>query len=270
MYCGDRNILGGLSISVLSLIKQTDQPLSIYVLTMNYKIPGKKYYSITNDDVKGLSKKLKRKNPKSEINVLNITDIFMKDPTTANRRSYFTPFAMLRLYAEQIPNFPDKVLYLDTDVVCLSDPSEFYDMDISKYEMIGALDRYGGKIFRLPFTKQQYLNSGVLLFNLKLIRETGLFKKAREMCKRVPMIMPDQSALNFCVKYKKIVGRKFNDQKEVRKDTVFRHFSNTFKFFPYFKVQKIKPWDEEKLHAVLKTHEFDDILAEWRALKEVK
>ncbi|MBO7699237.1 glycosyltransferase family 8 protein [Candidatus Saccharibacteria bacterium] len=270
MYCGDKNILDGLTISVLSLLKHTSEPIRVYVLTMVFSLPGKKYQPILQSDVSFLDKKLKAKNRNSFIKVIDVTELYKKEPATANRRSYFTPYCMLRLYADQIPEVPDKILYLDTDIVCLNDPMEFYKIDNSKYEMVGVLDRYGGKIIRLPFTRQKYINSGVLLLNLPLIRKTGLFLKAREMCRKRWMIMPDQSALNFSVKYKKIVDKKFNDQKEILPETVFRHFSNTFKFFPYFKVIKIKPWDVEKVHDILGYHQFDDVLEEWQKLKAHK
>lgn len=268
LFCGDSGVIDGMTIAILSLVKNTSIPLKIYILTMNYERLGKKYRKITESDLAGLSRKMRAKNPESELRILDIGALYRRDPTTANKHSYFTPYCMLRLYADQIPELPEKILYLDTDIVCLNDPAELYDMDNSEYEMIGVLDRYGGKVFRLPLGRQKYLNSGVLLLNLKLIKETGLFAKAREMCKKRPMMMPDQTALNFCVKYKKIVEKKFNDQKEIRKNTVFRHFSNTFQFFPYFKVQKIKPWEIEKLHTILKTHEFDDILEQWQTLKK--
>ena len=69
---------------------------------------------------------------------------------------------------------------------------------------------------------------------------------------------------------KKIIPTKYNDQKEITTRTVFRHFSNTFQFFPFFKVISIKPWQVEALHNELNCHEIDDILDEWKALKEVK
>lgn len=270
LYCGDKNIIDGLSISVLSLAKHVAEPLRVFVLTMEFELPGKKYTPITQNDVASLEREIKKKNSKSEIKVLDVGDLYKKEPATANKRTYFTPYCMLRLYADQISEMPDKILYLDTDIVCLNDPSEFYDMDISKYEMVGVLDRYGGKIIRFPFTRQKYINSGVLLLNLPLIRKTGLFNKAREMCRRRWMIMPDQTALNFSAKYKKIVEKKFNDQKEILPETVFRHFSNTFQFFPYFKVIRIKQWEVDKVHSILGYHQFDDVLETWQKLKTHK
>ena len=270
LYCGDHNIIDGLTISVLSLAKNTNEALRVFVLTMKYSVGGKKYQPITSMDVNALEKEIQKKNKKSEIKIIDVGELFVADPTTANKRSYFTPYCMLRLYADKIPELPDKILYLDTDIVCLSNPKELYNMSMDGYEMIGVLDRYGGKIIRVPFTKQKYLNSGVLMLNLSMIKKTGLLEKARKMCKRRMMIMPDQSALNFCAKYKKIVDKKFNDQKEILADTVFRHFSNTFQFFPFFKVIVIKPWQVKRLHEILGNHEFDDILKKWRKLKEVK
>ncbi len=269
LFCGDKNIVDGVTISVLSLIKNVKDELHIFVLTMDYKNKKKRFFKIEESDVAGLVRVLKAKNPNNELTILDVEEQFKKEPATANMRTYFTPYCMLRLYADQL-DLPEKMLYLDTDVVCLKDPSGLYDVNMDKYEMAGVLDRYGSNVYRIPFFKKHYINSGVLLMNLNKIRETGLFKRARRACKRFPMIMPDQSALNFCSRYKKIMPTKYNNQKEITKDTVFRHFSNTFQFFPYFKVISIKPWNEKALHQQLNCYEIDDILDEWKALKEVK
>jgi lipopolysaccharide biosynthesis glycosyltransferase len=271
LFCGDKNILDGITISTLSLIKncKKDEILNIYVLTMDYANKRKKYHAITEEDLASLLAELKKVNNRNTLEIIDVGEQFKKEPATANMRTYFTPYCMLRLYADDL-GLPDKILYLDTDVVCVGEPSKFYDMNMDSYEMAGVLDRYGSHIYRVPFGRKKYINSGVLLMNLKKIRETGLFKRARKACKRYPMVMPDQSALNFCSKYKQIVPTKYNNQKEITKDTVFRHFSNTFQFFPYFKVISIKPWNVKSLHNELKCHEIDDILDKWKALKEVK
>ena len=51
-------------------------------------------------------------------------------------------------------------------------------------------------------------------------------------------------------------------------ETVFRHFSTTFRFWPIFHTQKIKPWNIDKVHNVLHCHAFDDILDEYLAVKD--
>ena len=49
---------------------------------------------------------------------------------------------------------------------------------------------------------------------------------------------------------------------------MFQHFTTSFRFFPWFHPVTVKPWDVERMHRVLKLHEYDDLLAEyadWKA-----
>jgi len=76
------------------------------------------------------------------------------------------------------------------------------------------------------------------------------------------MFMPDQSALNsLAVKIK--VKAKFNEQKKEKTDTVFRHFTTFFVFFPRFRAVTVKPWNIDDVHRILGTHEFDSIYDEY-------
>ena len=72
----------------------------------------------------------------------------------------------------------------------------------------GSLDYYGKWFFKNKKIKFNYINSGVLLLNLKKIRETKLLKRARQMCQNKKMFMPDQSSLNKLSLSKKIEKRK--------------------------------------------------------------
>ena len=124
----------------------------------------------------------------------------------------------------------------------------------------GSLDYYGKWFFKNKKIKFNYINSGVLLLNLKKIRETELFKKARELCKNKKMFMPDQSSINKLSVNKKIEKRKYNEQRKLKKDTVFQHFTTSFILLPFFHKVTIKPWNIEKVHKRLKIFEYDDIL----------
>ena len=267
LYCGDENIIDGLIISILSLLKNTKDTLNIYVFTMNYSNEKKKYKPMSLKYINYLDKLVKKTNKNSFVKLIDVTDLANKCLPKANLKTYFTPFCMLRLYADQVDELPSKTLYLDNDVVCMSDPKELFEIDNSNYELVGVLDYYGSHFFRRNPFKKQYINSGVLLMNLDLIRETKLFEKARLECQRKKMIMPDQSALNKYCRKRLILDSKYNEQHEIKGDTIFRHFSNTFKFFPVFKVQKIKPWHIENLHNILNTYEIDDILKEYQDVK---
>ncbi len=264
LYCGDANIIDGLVISILSLLKNGQDKLCIYVLTMKYQNENKTYKPLTNKEISILDEIVKEKNKDSFVKLFDVTDIVNECLPLANIDTFFTPYCMLRLYADLVSDLPSKILYLDNDVVCLKNPSDFYNIDNTSYEVAGVLDYYGSHFYKKKVVIKDYLNSGVLLLNLDLIRKTKLFEKCRHLCQKNKMLLPDQSAINWYVKKKLIVDRIYNEQKSESDDTVFRHFTTTFKFWPKIQKQTIKPWQIDKLHKVLKVHSFDDILDEYK------
>ena len=264
LYCGDNNITNGLIISILSLIKHTDEELNIYVLTMKYE----KYKPLSKNVIKVLDKKLKEKNKNSKINLIDITNKVIKCLPTANLSTRFTPYCMLRLYADKVDELPSKILYLDNDVVALKDFTDFYNLDITNYDIAGVFDYYGSHIYRKKIIIKDYLNSGVLLMNLDRIRENNLFEKCRIRCRDKEMLLPDQEAINTYCSKKLIVNRIYNEQHKTTNKTVFRHYTTTFKFFPKVRTQTIKPWMEDELHNILKDYRIDDILEEYKKIKD--
>lgn len=264
MYCGDSCTFDGITISIFSIIKHNKDELHFYILTMDYK----NRLSLNEDLIKYLELEVKKVNNKSTIKLIDATEQFNRFIPKANIKTKFSPYCMLRLYTDLIPEIPDKILYLDYDVVCRASFKEFYNMDIDNHDYAGALDYYGSHFYRKKISEKDYINSGVLLLNMKLIREDDLFVQCRKLCKSHKMLLPDQHALNLLSKNKLIVEDKYNEQKEIKEDTIFRHFSATFRFYPYFRVQSIKPWEEEKLHSVLNIYEFDDIISKYKKFKE--
>ena len=82
-------------------------------------------------------------------------------------------------------------------------------------------------------------------------------------------MLADQAALNKSIEKRKLMSRRYNEQEErPREDTILHHFSNNFKFWPYFHVQKVKPFEIDKVHEVLKITEYDNILNEYNKLKD--
>lgn len=266
LYCGDRNIQDGLLISILSLLKHVSDELHIYVMTMELHTAEKEYHAIPDQTITYLNTLVQQENVASFVKKYDCTALFEKQIPQKNMGTRFTPYAMLRLFADQLPDLPDRLLYLDGDVVCHQDPSKFYQQDISDVEFVGVLDYYGRWFFHHSLTHLDYVNSGVLLLNMRKIKQTKLFERARERCVKRWMFMPDQSALNKLAHKKRIVSRKYNEQHQLHSDTVFQHFTTSFKFFPLFKIQTIKPWEIQEVHDVLGIHEYDDILAKYQQL----
>ncbi|MBQ8985410.1 glycosyltransferase family 8 protein [Candidatus Saccharibacteria bacterium] len=267
MYCGDKGISDGVLISILSLLKHNTEPLEIFILTIKYE----EVVPFEQKTADFLDKLVKEKNPASLVKLIDATEVFVKNLPKKNMGSYFTPCSMLRLYIDRVPEIRklQRILYLDYDVVCRKDISEFYHTELDNIEAAGVLDIYGRRFYHYHgLFKQDYMNSGVMLFNIPECLKTGMFSKAVELCGKRWMMLADQAALNKSIKKRKLMPGKYNDQNErPSQDTVLHHFSNNFKFWPYFRVQKVKPFEVGKVHEVLKIHEYDDILEEYNKLK---
>lgn len=266
LYCGDANMKPGLLISILSLRKQVHEPLNIYILTAFMQSDSRQFQPLTAQTATELDGLVKQTNPANRVTRIDVTALVAANPPTANRNTIFTPCCMLRLYADQVPALPDKLLYLDTDVICRLNCQPFYHQDSHDLELVGVLDHYGRWFFHQSWKHFDYLNSGVLLLNLKEIRRTGLFARSRELCRTKEMFMPDQSAINRLVTRKRLVPRRYNEQRRLKGNTVFQHFTTSFRLFPWLHTLTVKPWQVDAVHDKLKLHEYDDLLADYQQL----
>ena len=185
LYCGDFNIVDGLIISILSIVKYEKGTLHIYVFSMDYKDKKR----ISKKAIKVLDDLVKSVNKKSFVKLIDTEKFFLEEMPTSNIDTMFTPYCMLRLYADLVPDIPSKILYLDNDAVAKRSFKEFYEIDNSKYELVGARVFYGQYFYSKNKIKKDYLNSGVLLLNLDLIRKSCSFKKSREMCQNRKMLI---------------------------------------------------------------------------------
>ena len=265
MLCGNYKVFDGMLITLLSVAKYTKEPLNVYLNTMDLTEENPKFSPITEKDRKIIENKLQEKNPESKVTLIDATELYKAEmPKNTNKNTHYTPYIFLRLLIDKMTYLPEKLLYLDTDIVCYKDISELYNINMEKYEIAAARDFIGRK-----WINKNYLNSGVLLINLKNIRKTNSFEACRKMCVSQKMMLPDQTALNRCCETKLILEDKYNEQYKRREETVIRHFSMQLKYFPYPRPRNIKPWEIEKVHNILKVHDYDDIYEEFLKTKEV-
>lgn len=271
LFCGDRNVQDGLLIAVLSLLENTQEHLDIYVLTLDMSMNGRIYSPIEQTFVDYLNETVSAQyDDRLYTKLIDTTDLFKDETPDANLSTRFTPCCMLRLFADKIDEIPDRILYLDTDVICRRDFGDFYYQNMDGVEIAGVLDYYGSWFFRKNIFKRDYLNSGVLLMNMCELRNTGLLSSCRHMCTTKQMFMPDQSALNKLSVSKRICERKYNDQRRLHSDTVFQHFTTHFKFFPYVRTENVKPWQTEEVTTILHIpeSEYGALFAKYYDIKE--
>ena len=265
LMCANSKIYHGLLIATISLATYTKRGIDLYVGTMDLSNIDERYMPVTEEMRAELEAVLKDANQSSRVILCDFGNSFYRELITSkNMGSAYTPYAMIRLFADELP-VEDKLLYLDTDVCALGDVSELYDLDITSYHVAGVRD-YFGKFFFSP----RYINSGVLLMNMRAIREEEIFKKCRVMCRDKRMLLFDQHAINRHAKRKLILPRRYNEQKKTSASTLIRHFAMTIKWFPYFHTEKIKPWQPDLVRSKLHDNSIDEIITRYESIIKTK
>lgn len=263
MFCGNSKVFDGMIISLLSIVKYTNEPLNVFVLTMDLKNVDENYAPIEDKHIEILENIIKEKNDESKITLIDTTDLIKKEVlSSVNKKTHYTPYIFIRLFSDKIKELPDKILYLDCDIVCYKDIKEIFDIDIEEYDIGVVRDYIGRKVIN-----KKYINSGVLLINLKKVREDGSFEKARNIAKKRVMAMPDQTAIYKACTKKLYLPDKYNEQKQRKEDTVIRHFSMTIKMLPYFRLVNIKPWNIDRMHDEYKIYDYEDIIEKYLEIK---
>ena len=133
----------------------------------------------------------------AQITIYHVTPEIFKDfPPTGN----YSVACYLRLLSPSLlPNL-EKVLYLDCDLVVNGSIKELWNLDISNYSMAAlpdALLSYNivKDYLNYDYYKEGYINSGVLLINLKYWRENNIQEKLVDYLNTHTVKLPDQDAL---------------------------------------------------------------------------
>lgn len=265
LLCGNKKVFDGALTELISITSKTKESITCYIFTMDVSRINKEYTCIEDEQIDFLDKVVKSKNENNQVIKIDVTELYEKEfGNCKNENAYCTPYTLLRLLADLVPDIPDKLLYLDIDMMAGDDISKLYNIDISEYEYAAVREKYGSKIIR-----PDYINAGMLLLNMKKIKETGLLEKARNLIKTKKMLFADQDAIFWSTSKKLLLPRIYNEQGRFnKKDTVICHFAKRLLLFPYPRIENYKQWQVEEVHKVLKCHAFDKDLEEYIKLKE--
>ena len=266
LFSGNDKVFDGILTCILSILKRTKSTkhFCFYVMTTDVTYIKPEYKAFSDEQIAFLDKTVKTYNPENRVKKIDVTEFYQREfANCPNELEYCSPYTLLRLLADLIPDIPDKLLYLDVDILFQHDVELLYRYDISEYEYAAARDHYG-KYFIHP----NYINAGVLLLNMRRIREKGLFTKARTLLREKKLLFADQSAIYRSTTKKLMLPQKYNDQKFLHKHTVVRHFSKRLLYLPYPHTANIKQWNLSAMYRAFGYSQFDDILYEYIYLKE--
>lgn len=123
------------------------------------------------------------------------------------RCDYFTLTIYFRIFlSDMFPEY-DKGIYLDSDIVVPGDISEMYQVELGEEFIVGACTDYS--IQNIPqlvrymeqgigVKRMEYINSGVLVMNMKEMRAQALASRFLELLNtyHVDSLAPDQDYIN--------------------------------------------------------------------------
>lgn len=175
--CATRNMYPQLCTSIAMLLTTQPKPIKIYAFVED------NYMSSAMESVEF-------------IDVFNYKPLVNNNVNTGNWATYMT---MTRCYfCDLLPN-EDKVIYLDLDVMIEDDVSEFWNIDLQGKEVAGVVDTKFYQVHEVPYITNidNYVNAGVLLMDLKRMRENGTDKKMVTLLHTKPMYYLDQDCINL-------------------------------------------------------------------------
>lgn len=221
VFICDENYAIPTYVSIYSLVKNRDmsKKYSIFIVTHNLsKVSSNLFTGINEVNI--------------DINIVCCSDKF--NEFKINKKDFHvSTSAILKFELPQLLSALDKVLYLDGDVIIQKDISEFFSADIE--------DSYAGVIKDMkPILKYRpsmltklgiethdgYFNSGVLLLNLKKMREDNATEKLFEYRRNGLNFFMDQDALNV------VFGNKVK--------YFDLHFNTLMTLFEEFSIEQIK------------------------------
>ena len=131
LFSGNKKVFDGALTELISITNRTNEAIKCYILTMNLERVNPDFVCITDEQIAFLNKVVKSKRQENEVIKIDVTELYEKEfGKCKNETAYCTPYTLLRLLADLIPEIPDKILYLDIDMMVGGDIAKLYNIDI--------------------------------------------------------------------------------------------------------------------------------------------
>ena len=249
--CGlDNNYSPYCVVMLYSLLENNKQnDITFHILTNNMSESNRIILSKMIDDYK------------KHIIFYNIDEtVFNKLPVGGEWSGHINIAAYFRFLLPTILPDIDKIIYLDSDMIVVSNIAELWNVDVEQYAVAGVRDSENDNIRlynRLNYDQSLgYINSGVLLINLKEWRKDNFLSEAIKRiasnpkkycyhdqdfinefyCDRKLLLDFKFNLMEFYCGYSKLIMNKkhYRDIEEAIKNPVIVHFCGN-----------IKPWHNE-------------------------
>ena len=174
-------------VAIYSLLKNrsSESKYNIYILCNDVSKKNKDFFSVMNGD-------------NFKINIIDLD--FDKSFEKLDKDVPASPTAICKFQIPNILSHLDRVLYLDGDIIINKDLFELYNVDLQK-KYIGAIKDTSGlsrSLYNLFIKKNIfYFNSGVMVMDLKKMRENHISDKLIDYRIHGYNDLMDQDSLNY-------------------------------------------------------------------------
>lgn len=258
---------------MFSLLYYSSEYICLYLMYLENEI--------SEDDIKHISEFVSSTGKGKIIPLKFDTTKINEMPVDDGDGNFFGLEAYSRIFcAFLLPNEVEKIVYFDADMICTGDIKEIYDIELGGKTWGACMDLgiMPKDLERLRLPKNyHYINSGMLLINVKKIKENyteldmvNLIKKYQKI-----LIYPDQDFINVAFQNDiKIIDSKYNllakciRYNELIKKPLVIHYAGSTKPWnddvsrfeieyiePYYKVLELQGGrKKDKLKKMLEKH----------------
>ena len=199
-FATDDNYAPLLAVAMYSLVKYSSPNNQYNIYILNTGLSEESVKSISKFETKNVS-----------IQFINVEEYLQSVLSKLHTRDYYTISTYYRLFIPRMFPQYDKVLYLDSDIIILDDIANLYNVDI-KNNLLGAVPEQAvGNVYEfvqysnnyLGICEKMYFNAGILIMNLKELRNTGFEDKFVDLLNKIKFtVAQDQDYLNVICKDK--------------------------------------------------------------------
>ncbi len=202
-FSADDNYVPCLSVAIKSLVDNSSKENDYKIMILNAGMDNKSKKEL---------KEFEGENIKIDFKDISTATKKIAKALSLRLRDYYSATIYYRMFIPSMFPEYEKAIYLDSDIVLLDDIVNFYNMDLGTNLLAVVKDEVvnGNASFRkyskiaLGLDAVKYFNSGVLLMNLKAIRENKIEDRFISMLVKYNLdtIAPDQDYLNVLCKDK--------------------------------------------------------------------
>jgi len=200
VYCFDKAYAPYAAVSTYSLILNSRSKMVIYWVVRDFDVDFAEKLAKSLFEVCG------------NITVVGVSDNFR---VGHDSHAYISLATYLRLAIPYVIS-EEKVIYIDSDTLVLDDIFELYDLDMCGTVIGGAIDRWRGGGSKMPLKDgDPYINSGVMLMNLNMLRGDDFLNKCKSIGVKYNEFITgmDQCIINKYAEGRKIeIDKKWNIQ----------------------------------------------------------